>query len=209
MKNQFFAASLILAVASSLSIAGAAYAQDLTPKQQYAADSKHASTRYAEDKKLCAEESNSGARMQCLRDAKTEYNASLAHAKTAMNEATHASTQNGQAVVCQECGRVVSVNVSEKSGEGSPLGLIAGGVAGAVLGHQVGSGTGRDLATIAGAAGGAYAGRKVEQKVRSTKLWSVTVQYDNGNKNSFDFESDPGMVVGDKVKNSGNTIVRR
>ena len=200
---------LILIVSLMLASIGATYAQDLTPKQQYAADSKRAATRYADDKKLCAEEASSSARMQCMRDARTEYDRSLADAKAAKNAVTHTSAQNGQAGICQDCGRVIAVDSSEKAGEGSALGLIAGGVAGAVLGHQVGSGTGRDLATIAGAAGGAYAGRKVEQRVKSTKVWTVTVQYDDGNKSSFNFDHDPGMHAGDAVRNSGDSIVRR
>ncbi|HTD03842.1 glycine zipper 2TM domain-containing protein [Undibacterium sp.] len=203
MKKQLFIVSFMLASM------GAAYAQDLTPKQQYAADSKRASTRYADDKKLCAEETSSSVRMQCLRDARSEYNKSVADAKAAMKAAAPSSSSNNQAAICQDCGSVVSVNVSDKPGEGSALGLIAGGVAGALLGHQVGSGTGQDLATVAGAAGGAYAGRKVEQKVKSTKVWAVAVQYDNGNKNTFNFDHDPGLAVGDKVRNAGDSIVRR
>ncbi len=203
MKKQFLMVSLLLACV------GAAHAQDLTPKQQYAAESKRASARYSDDKKLCSEESSSGARMQCLRDAKAEYDRSLAGAKAALNEAQRRPGQNEPTGICRDCGRVVAVNVSEKDGEGSPLGLIAGGVAGAVLGHQVGSGTGRDLATIAGAAGGAYAGRKVEQKVKSSKVWDVTVQYEDGNKASFNFDHDPGLQAGDRVRNSGNSIIRR
>lgn len=203
MKKQIFMLSLMLACA------GAAYAQELTPKQQYAADTKRASARYADDKKLCAEESNSSARMQCLRDARTEYDKSTADAKAALKAAGPQSGQRSPAVACQDCGRVIAVDVSDKAGEGSALGLIAGGVAGALLGNQVGSGTGRDLATVAGAAGGAYAGRKVEQKVKSTKVWAVTVQYDNGSKNTFNFDHDPGLATGDAVRNSGDSIVKR
>ncbi len=203
MKKHILIVSLLCAGIASV------HAQDMTPKQQYAAESKRASARYADDKKLCSEESSSSARMQCLRDAKTEYDKSLAGAKAAMNATQHRPGQNEPTGICRDCGKVVAVNVSEKDGEGSPLGLIAGGVAGAVLGHQVGSGTGRDLATIAGAAGGAYAGRKVEQKVKSSKVWAVTVQYEDGNKASFNFDHDPGLQSGDRVRNSGNTIIRR
>ncbi|WP_394780090.1 glycine zipper 2TM domain-containing protein [Undibacterium sp.] len=207
MKTHVLIVSLLFAALAPV------HAQDLTPKQQYAAESKRASIRYADDKKLCSEESSSSARMQCLRDAKTEYDKSLAGAKAAMNAAMnsnqHRPGQNEPAGICRDCGKVIAVNVSEKDGEGSPLGLIAGGVAGAVLGHQVGGGTGRDLATIAGAAGGAYAGRKVEQKVKSSKVWAVTVQYEDGNKASFNFDHDPGLQSGDRVRNSGNSIIRR
>lgn len=200
MKKQLFAMSIMLAAVSG------AYAQNLTPKQQYLEDSKRASVRYADDKKICAEEKTSSVRMQCLRDANTEYNNALAAAKTKQGTAPLAGkNEHG----CVDCGRVVSVTVSEKEGEGGALGVIAGGVAGALLGNQVGGGTGRDLATLAGAAGGAMAGHKIEQKVKATKVWTVTVQYDNGNKSAFHFDHDPGYNSGDLVRNSGNSIVRR
>lgn len=194
---------LALAMAGLTSVAHAETA--MTAKAQYAADSKKASARYAEDKKLCAEESASSARLQCLRDAKAEYSKALAAAKTAMIDAG----KNGNKTACVDCGKVVAVNVSEKPGESGALGMIAGGVAGALLGHQVGQGHGKDLATLAGAAGGAYAGNQVEQKMKSGKTWVVSVQYDNGAKNTFSFEQDPGLAVGDLVKNAGGSIARR
>jgi uncharacterized protein YcfJ len=109
---------------------------------------------------------------------------------------------------CQDCGKVVAVNQIEKKGEGSALGLIAGGVAGAVLGHQVGGGLGKDLATVAGAAGGAYAGKQIEKKVKSHKVWTVTVKYPNDSTAHFEFANAPGFAVGDSVRNSGKSIVR-
>ncbi|MHA6205052.1 glycine zipper 2TM domain-containing protein [Dyella soli] len=42
-------------------------------------------------------------------------------------------------------------------------GMAIGGVAGGLLGNQIGGGKGRTLATVAGAAGGAYAGKKVQE----------------------------------------------
>lgn len=203
MKRNLILAGLLLSSAS------AAFAQNAQmAKQQYSEASKQAASRYADDKKLCAEETSSSARMQCLRDAKAVYNNALAAAKTASASNNVSGNQKKQPV-CAECGRVVAVNVSEKDGEGSAIGVIAGGVAGALLGNQVGGGTGRDLATIAGAAGGAMAGHKIEQKVKTAKVWNVTVQYENGNKQSFHFDQDPGLQSGDLVKNSGSSIVRR
>jgi outer membrane lipoprotein SlyB len=191
------AAALLLALSSN-----AALAQP-TAKEQYAADSKRIATRYADDKKLCADESTSSARMQCNRDAKTEYDKSMASAKAALK------ASSGKAGgYCADCAKVLSVNVSEKAGEGSALGVIAGGVAGALLGNQVGSGHGRELATVAGAAGGAYAGNKVEQKVKATKQWTVQVQYEDGKQASFHFDHDPGLMAGDRVKNANGSIVR-
>ncbi len=65
------------------------------------------------------------------------------------------------------------------------------------------------MATIAGAAGGAYAGHKVEQKMKTSKVWAVQVKYDNGNTKTFNFDKDPGFAAGDPVKDSGHSIVRR
>lgn len=192
----------VVIIALSATTAAAA---DAASKASYEAAKKQAATRYAEDKNLCAEETSSSARMQCLRDAKAEYKKAL----TAAKQATSAQPVARTSGVCAECGKVTSVKVVEKEGEGSPLGVIAGGVAGAVLGHQVGGGSGKDLATIAGAAGGAYAGHKIEQKVRSKKLWVVNVQFENGDERSFNFENDPGYAAGDAVKQTGNNIVRR
>lgn len=163
---------------------------------------KTATARYEADRKLCAEESSSGARMQCLRDAKAEYDKALAASGTA-------TTPRTAAVACKDCGKVLSVSVGEKKGEGGPIGVIAGGVAGALLGNQIGGGTGKTVATVAGAAGGAYAGHKVEEHVRSTKYWSVKVRLDGGEERSFSFAQDPGYKTGDLVKLSGNSIVRR
>ncbi|MCH8619118.1 glycine zipper 2TM domain-containing protein [Undibacterium sp. TS12] len=202
MSKKLLIASLILTTVSG------AYAQNLTPKQRYAEDSKRAAQRYNEDKKLCADAASSSARMQCLRDAKAEYNTALAAAKQNMQQAAVPAAQKNE-TACPDCGRVLAVNVSDKEGEGGALGVIAGGVAGALLGNQVGGGSGRDLATIAGAAGGAYAGHKIEKKVKTTKVWNVTVQFENGNKHTYAFEHDPGMAAGDAVRSSGNTVIRR
>ena len=167
---------------------------------------KAAASRYAADKKLCAEESTSGARMQCLRDAKDEYTKALEAAKKS-SAADVKSHQSGGS--CADCGKVIEVTAGEKKGEGGALGVIGGGVAGALLGHQVGGGTGKDLATIAGAAGGAYAGHKIEEKMKSTKIWSVKVRLDSGEERSFEFDHDPGFATGNSVKLSGGSIVRR
>jgi outer membrane lipoprotein SlyB len=103
----------------------------------------------------------------------------------------------------------MAIAVTEKAGEYSAVGVLAGGAIGAVLGNQVGGGFGKDLATLAGAAGGAYAGKVLEEKLKTHKVWSITVHYANDSKASFDFLSDPGFQVGDRVKNTGNTIARQ
>lgn len=192
-------------------LAASALAQTtLSPKAQYAAESRQAQTRYAADKKNCSDEASSAARLQCRRDAKSEYDKAMAAARAhrGAQAASPAPAHRAQAG-CPDCARVTAVNVSTQKGEGSAVGLIAGGVAGAVLGHQVGGGLGKDLATVAGAAGGAYAGQKVEENVKSRKVWTVSVQYQDGRKHSFSFDQDPGFRTGDAVRNSGNSITRQ
>lgn len=205
-------------------------------EQQYATDKKAANDRYAADKKLCDEEKTASTRMQCRRDANDEYQQALTAAQKKRDEAKKAAAAaaaqpapaatsttpattpatpaaaatpaSTSAAICNECGKVTAIHVGEKKGKGGPIGLIAGGVAGAVLGHQVGGGSGKDIATIAGAAGGAYAGHKIEEKMTSSQTWSVSVRFENGEERSYAYDSDPKFVVGDKVKRSDSGIVR-
>ena len=187
------------------------------------AQAQSAAARYEADRKLCAEESSSSLRMQCLRDARAEYD----RAKSGYSY--QENTRNAPPPprdACPGCGRVLSVQVGERNFNliqtdaainpgnsggalGSAVGMIGGGVAGALIGNQIGHGGGRALATVAGAAGGAYAGNKVEEHVRSTKYWSVRVRLDSGGERSFNFDHDPNLYQGDLVVVSGNTINRR
>lgn len=199
-------ATTLLSVFFLAGLAPLAAAQTaLTPKAQYAQDSKAANARYTDDKKLCNEETSSNARLQCRRDAKTAYDEAVAKAKVQLAAKPAKLPLAKQA--CYECGQVLSVIQAEKKGEGGALGMIAGGVTGALLGRQVGGGSGKNLATIAGAAGGAYAGKKIEEAVNTKPVWTVSVQYTDGRQAQFDFDQDPGFKKGDAVKNSGNTLV--
>lgn len=212
--------SLIPCAIAALAIGSAGLVQaegapqpPLTPKAQYAADSQAAQSRYKTDLKLCADEPDSAGRMQCKRDAKAEYERALADAKARQQQAGKAMPASAQATakpkaLCPDCGKVSAVRLVEREGEGSAVGLIAGGAAGALLGRQVGAGLGKDLATLAGAAGGAYAGKQIEQKVKSHKVWEVTVAYPGGETLHYDFTQDPGLQVGDAVRKSGQSIVR-
>ncbi|WP_027475161.1 glycine zipper 2TM domain-containing protein [Curvibacter gracilis] len=190
--HSFLLSAVALAMASSV-------------QAQAPADTQQAKNRYKQDLQICASETSADSRMQCKRDAKTEYDQALANLKA--SQPVTAPEHAGPAG-CADCGTVSSVSQIEREGEGSALGLIAGGVAGAVLGHQVGGGFGKDLATVAGAAGGAYAGREVEKKVKSHKIWVVTVRFNGNSSQRYEFQNDPGFKVGDAVKKSNKSIVR-
>jgi outer membrane lipoprotein SlyB len=113
-----------------------------------------------------------------------------------------------QKAVCTYCGVVVSVKEVEEAGKGSGLGVIAGGVTGGIVGNQVGNGTGRDLATIAGVIGGAIAGNKIEEKVKKTTVYDVTVRMDNGEEHLLRYKTAPGVMAGDKVKVENGHLAR-
>jgi len=97
-------------------------------------------------------------------------------------------------------GIVESVNEVREAGEAKGLGVVAGGVAGAVLGHQVGSGRGNKLATILGAVGGAIAGNHVEKQARAVKRWDITVRLDDGTTQTFSSPAEPFWHAGDRVR---------
>lgn len=123
--------------------------------------------------------------------------------------ATSSAPGNRRAArLCANCGVVEAVNVIEVKGEGNYLGMIAGGLAGALLGHQVGGGTGKTVATVAGAAGGAYAGNEVEKRMKTTKHYEVITRLESGGTQAVSYETDPGFKVGEKVKVENNTLVR-
>ena len=201
--------SLILSsLLGSLLLVASVQADTLSAKQQYAEDAKRISARYTEDKKLCSEESESAARMQCLRDAKTERDKAMKMAKDTLKTAS-AKPVVARPANCPECGKVMAINVKEKAGESGAVGIIAGGLTGALIGNQVGKGHGNEVATVAGAAGGALLGNHIEKKVKTSKFWEVVVQHNNGHTATYSFPLEPGFAVGDVVAPSGDSIVKR
>jgi outer membrane lipoprotein SlyB len=109
---------------------------------------------------------------------------------------------------CANCGVVEAINVIEVKGDGSYLGMIAGGLAGALLGSQVGGGSGRTVATVAGAAGGAYAGSEIEKRMKQSRHYEVIMRLEGGGSQAVAYEAEPGFRVGDRVKVENGTLVR-
>ena len=114
----------------------------------------------------------------------------------ALAAATNAFAQGN----CIDCGVVQSMRYVQEKGQGSGLGLVAGGVVGGVLGHQIGSGRGNTVATIAGAGVGAYAGNEIEKNKKAKSYWSVAIRMDNGSTRSFTYTSKPAVNEGERVK---------
>ena len=120
------------------------------------------------------------------------------------------SSPRKTARLCANCGVVEAINLVEVKGEGSYLGMIAGGVAGALLGSQVGSGRGTTVAEVAGAAGGAFAGNEIEKRMKTTKHYEVVVRLENGGSQTVTYAAQPAFSVGAKVKveNGALTVVQ-
>ena len=207
MKSPLYFASVVgaLLMGSALApaLAQTSSPSPQSPKAQYEADSKQITSRYKADLGICKDEATADARMQCKRDASAQYDKAMADAKARMGTATQAASA---VAACTDCGKVQSVTVSERKGEGSAVGLVAGGAAGALLGHEIGGGG--KLGTIAGAAGGALVGREVERRVKTHKVWTVKVKFAEPEPASFTFDKDPGFKVGELVRRSDKGLVR-
>jgi outer membrane lipoprotein SlyB len=110
------------------------------------------------------------------------------------------------AQVCATCGSVESVTPVTRTTkpDGPGVGVVAGGVVGAVLGNQVGRGNGRAAATILGAIGGGWAGNAIERNVRKETVYQVGVRMDDGSRRTIEVAQPP--TVGSQVTVNGSTI---
>jgi outer membrane lipoprotein SlyB len=98
-------------------------------------------------------------------------------------------------------GTVTDINTIEEESRTSGGGAVLGAVIGGVVGHQFGSGRGRDAATGIGAIGGAVAGNQIERRnSRENEIYRVTVRFENGRHEQFDYRDIEDLRVGDHVK---------
>lgn len=102
--------------------------------------------------------------------------------------------------ICQNCGKVTSIQAVQEAAPPSGVGMVAGAVLGGVIGNQVGGGNGRKLATVAGAIGGGYAGNEVEKRTRTTTTYQVHVRMENGGVRTFQYAQRPAWSTGDRVR---------
>lgn len=115
--------------------------------------------------------------------------------------------QPGQAAF----GTVTNVELVRAGGSSGIAGTAIGGVAGGVLGNQVGGGSGRTAATVVGAVGGALIGNAIERNSaagRGADVYRVSVRLDNGGTQAFDYQNAPNVRIGDRVRVEGNQLYR-
>jgi len=118
--------------------------------------------------------------------------------------AAHRQQQALAAPACHNCGTVESVQAVTQKGEGSGLGVVAGGVIGGALGHQVGKGQGNTAMTVLGAIGGGLAGNEVEKRAKSTTHYRVTVRMEDGSQQVLDQAQAP--AIGLRVRVEGQKL---
>jgi len=123
-------------------------------------------------------------------------------------DAPRAQQPVAAAPACGNCGVVEAINLVEVKGDGSYVGMIGGGVIGALLGGQVAHrGSGKTIAQVAGAAGGAWAGNEIEKKVRSTKHYEVVVRLENGGTQTVSLPTQPQVSVGTRVRVENGSLI--
>jgi outer membrane lipoprotein SlyB len=108
---------------------------------------------------------------------------------------------------CLNCGVIESITPVEVKGQGSGLGMVAGGVTGLLLGNQIGRGNGNAIATVAGAAGGAFAGNEIEKNMKKSVRYQVQVQMGDGTRHTSYQTATPAYAVGDRVRVVNGQIV--
>lgn len=114
---------------------------------------------------------------------------------------------NQPARVCANCGTVEAINTIQVKGDGSYIGLIGGGLAGAILGSQIGNGRGKTAAELLGAAGGALAGREIERNVKKNTHYEVVTRLESGGTQTVTYATPPPFKTGDRVRIEGNVLV--
>jgi outer membrane lipoprotein SlyB len=122
----------------------------------------------------------------------------------ANSQPTHAQAK----IACANCGVVESIHTIQQQGEGGAVGMVGGGVAGALIGSQIGHGTAKTVAEVAGAAGGAFVGNEIQKKVTSSTHYDVAVRLENGSAQTVSFPAQPAFVVGSRVRVENGTLVQ-
>lgn len=106
--------------------------------------------------------------------------------------------------ICASCGTVESVSTVQREAKPSGVGVVAGGVLGAIVGNQIGKGSGRAVATVAGAVGGGWAGNAIEKNMKKTTVYQVHVRMEDGSMKTIE-QASPA-AVGARVTVEGGTL---
>lgn len=101
---------------------------------------------------------------------------------------------------CSDCATVVAINKLQVAGDASPVGAVAGGLLGAVIGSQIGKGDGRTAAGVAGAVGGAVIGHQVDKRRSLRDQYEVVLRLPDGRQQTLMFDAAPSVQAGARVR---------
>jgi len=120
------------------------------------------------------------------------------------------SVAHGEGTVRDDQGKVEAIEIYRAPDSNKPIntGTVVGGIAGGVIGHQIGSGRGNTAATIVGALGGAAVGNEIEKKNTQTTRYRITVRLDTGSSLIVEETRDLNLRVGDRVRVEDGRIYR-
>jgi outer membrane lipoprotein SlyB len=110
---------------------------------------------------------------------------------------------------CLDCGVVANVRQVTNEAKPSGAGAVIGGLAGAVLGSNVGRGNTRTVASIAGAIGGGLLGNSIEKSRSQTTGYEVSLRMEDGSTRTIAADTMPSWRIGDKVRLVSGAIVSR
>lgn len=79
-------------------------------------------------------------------------------------------------------------------------------MAGGLVGNQIGGGRGKIFTTIAGVVGGGLAGNGIEHAVRKQTSYQVQVRMQDGSYRNFNYETQPPVQIGERVRVSGDSL---
>jgi outer membrane lipoprotein SlyB len=133
----------------------------------------------------------------------------VSHAAAAGSPEPTAAPARQPMTVCTTCGVVTAITPVKTEGKGTAIGVVAGGLAGLVVGNQIGGGNGRTIAKVAGAAGGALLGNKIEKKVRAETNYEIKVRLDDGTETTVTQETEPKLAVGAAVRIVDGAVVAK
>ncbi len=98
-------------------------------------------------------------------------------------------------------GEIVEIEMVKLDGTESGVGSLAGAATGGIAASNIGGGRGQGLAMIAGAVAGGVLGNYAERKSTETNALNFTVRLDNGSFISVVQQSEGNsLLVGDRVK---------
>lgn len=102
---------------------------------------------------------------------------------------------------CTDCARVESIRAVETNG-GAPahIGAIAGGIAGALFGEQIGRAHQRHVTAVLGAIGGALIGHEVQRQAEGRPRYEATLRLPDGTQRVQRYDGPPPFRVGDTIR---------